>query len=346
MFMGVMTDPFITGRGEGVGSPNSGVSQYASESDRMSNASDGRRRSAGERDAYAALYRKAAPQAFEQRWSVWGAGYGGSQSTNGNGAIGSNNTSSSIYGGAAGADYRVSPDTLIGFALAGGGTTFRVDGAGKGQSDLFQAGAFLRHNQGLAYLTAALAYGWQSITTDRTVTVAGVDRLHAAFNANAFSGRLEGGFHLAPSYDRMKLTAYAAGQTTLFDLPAYTEQAIAGANIFALSYADKTVTATRSELGLRADTSFALADAVLTLRGRAAWAHNFNTDRSIGATFQTLPGASFVVDGAAQAANSALVSASAEVKWQGGWSLAGTFEGEFSNVTNSYAGKGMVRYAW
>jgi hypothetical protein len=53
-----------------------------------------------------------------------------------------------------------------------------------------------------------------------------------------------------------------------------------------------------------------------------------------------------VVDGAAQAANSALVSASAEVKWQGGWSLAGTFEGEFSNVTNSYAGKGMVRYAW
>jgi hypothetical protein len=25
---------------------------------------------------------------------------------------------------------------------------------------------------------------------------------------------------------------------------------------------------------------------------------------------------------------------------------AGTFEGQFSNVTNSYAGKGVVRYAW
>lgn len=29
-----------------------------------------------------------------------------------------------------------------------------------------------------------------------------------------------------------------------------------------------------------------------------------------------------------------------------GFSVAGTFEGEFSNVTHSYAGKGIVRYAW
>ena len=28
------------------------------------------------------------------------------------------------------------------------------------------------------------------------------------------------------------------------------------------------------------------------------------------------------------------------------WSAAATFEGEFSSVTRSYAGKGVVRYAW
>jgi hypothetical protein len=28
------------------------------------------------------------------------------------------------------------------------------------------------------------------------------------------------------------------------------------------------------------------------------------------------------------------------------WSTAATFEGEFSSVTASYAGKGAVRYAW
>ena len=83
--------------------------------------------------------------------------------------------------------------------------------------------------------------------------------------------------------------------------------------------------------------------AILTLRGRFAWAHDFDPDRSIGATFQTLPGASFVVNGAAQAHDSALTTASVEMKWLNGWSAAATFEGEFSNVTRSYAGKGVVQ---
>ena len=86
--------------------------------------------------------------------------------------------------------------------------------------------------------------------------------------------------------------------------------------------------------------------AILTLRGRAAWAHDFNTDRNIAATFQTLPGASFVVNGAAQAHDSALTTASAELKWVNGFSLAAAFEGEFSGVTRSYAGKGVARYNW
>jgi uncharacterized protein with beta-barrel porin domain len=142
------------------------------------------------------------------------------------------------------------------------------------------------------------------------------------------------------------LTPYAAGQFTVFDLPAYAESAVVGANTFALAYASKSVTASRSELGLRTDKSYALTDSILTLRGRFAWAHDFNPDRSIAATFQTLPGASFVVNGAAQANDSALTTASAELKWLNGFSVAATFEGEFSDVTRSYAGKGIARYQW
>ena len=200
---------------------------------------------------------------------------------------------------------------------------------------------------GAAYVTGALAYGWQDVITDRTVTVAGIDRLRAQFNANAFSGRAEGGYRLvSPWIGGIGITPYAAGQFTTFDLPAYAEQVLSGANTFALAYGSKSVTATRSELGLRADKSFAMTNAILTLRGRAAWAHDFNPDRTIGATFQTLPGASFVVNGARQAGDAALTTASAEIKWMNGWSAAGTFEGEFSGVTRSYAGKGVVRYAW
>jgi hypothetical protein len=50
-------------------------------------------------------------------------------------------------------------------------------------------------------------------------------------------------------------------------------------------------------------------------------------------------------DGAAQASDSVLTTASIERKWINNWSIAATFEDELSNVTSSYAGKGVVRYA-
>jgi uncharacterized protein with beta-barrel porin domain len=339
-----MTDPFIAGRGNPVSSGGS-ASGYADEASAYT--SDGKPRSKSERDAYAAIYNKAPPAAdpFAQRWSVWTAGYGGSQTTDGNAALGSNTVTSSVYGTAVGADYRFSPFTMAGFALAGGGTNFSLANAlGSGRSDLFQAGAYIRHNAGPAYITAALAYGWQDITTNRTVTVAGVDQLQARFNANAFSGRLEGGYRYTTPW--MGITPYAAAQFTTFDLPAYAESVLSGANTFALAYNAKSVTDSRSELGLRSDKSFPMQDGIFTLRGRLAWAHDFDPDRNIAATFQTLPGASFVVNGAAQAHDSALTTASAEMKWMNGWSVAATFEGEFSSVTSSYAGKGVVRYTW
>jgi hypothetical protein len=46
-----------------------------------------------------------------------------------------------------------------------------------------------------------------------------------------------------------------------------------------------------------------------------------------------VPGASFVVNGAAQARDSALVTTAAEMKWLNGFSLAATFDGAFSDVT-------------
>jgi autotransporter-associated beta strand protein len=335
-FMNVMTDPFMAGRGDGFEAPRGAPTGYA--------ASE---KTGAARDANA-MFVKGPVVPFEARWSTWVAGFGGSQTTDGNTTTGSNSATSRVYGTAVGADYCFSPFTIAGFSLAGGGTGFSVANSGTGHSDLFQAGAFVRHTVGQAYISGALAYGWQDITTDRTVTAAGIDRLHAEFNANTFSGRVEGGYRfVAPFVDGgVGITPYAAAQFTTFNLPAYAESVVSGASTFALAYGARDVTDSRSELGIRTDKSFAMQDTVLTLRGRFAWAHDYNPDRSVGATFQALPGASFVVNGAAQASDSALTTASAEWKWTNGWSTAATFEGEFSNVTRSYAGKGVVRYAW
>jgi uncharacterized protein with beta-barrel porin domain len=347
LFLGLLTDPFMAGRGIAAAS-SAGATPYADDDSAAAYAATSKAGNSG-RDAYAALFRKA-PLAttYDPRWSVWAAGFGGSQSSDGNPALGSNAATSRVFGMAAGADYRFSPNTLAGFAMAGGGSNFSLaNGLGTGRSDLFQAGAFVRHAVGAAYVSGALAYGWQDVTTDRTVTIAGVDRLHAEFNANAFSGRAEAGYrYVVPWIGGVGITPYVAGQFTTFDLPAYAESVLSGANTFALAYAAKSVTDSRSELGLRTDKSYAVNAGILTLRGCFAWAHDYNPDRTIGATFQTLPGASFVVNGAAQAHDAALTTASAEMKWTNGWSAVATFEGEFSDVTRSYAGKGVVRYAW
>jgi uncharacterized protein with beta-barrel porin domain len=241
-FMGLLTDPFM-GRGGGINGATSAPG-YADEEGASAYAAQ--KQLGAERTAYAMFTKAPLAQTYDPHWSVWASGYGGSPTTDGNAALGSNTTTSSVYGTAIGADYLLSPRTIMGFALAGGGTNFNVAGSGSGHSDLFQAGAFIRHTVGAAYVSAALAYGWQDITTDRTVSIAGTDQLRAQFNANAFSGRLEGGYRfVAPWTGGVGITPYAAAQFTTFDLPAYAEQAIVGSNAFALAYNAKDVTDTQ-----------------------------------------------------------------------------------------------------
>ncbi|WP_315722348.1 MULTISPECIES: autotransporter domain-containing protein [unclassified Bradyrhizobium] len=295
--------------------------------------------------AFASMTRH--PASFEQRWNVWGDGFGGSHSTDGSAGAGSTRSTSRIYGTAVGVDYLLTPATVAGFALAGGGTGFTVDALGTGRSDLFLAGAYLQHIHGPAYLYAALAYGWQDVTTDRTIAVAGIDRLKASFNVNAYSGRLETGYRLSiPAVRDFSLTPYAAGQAVSLDMPRYTEQSVAGASVFALSYAAKRVTDYRTEIGLRTGLSLGEADGVLSWRGRIAWAHNFNLERSIAAAFQSLPGASFTINGARPAPNAALTTLGLERQWRNGWSAAATLDGEFSSTTRSYSGRASIRHIW
>jgi autotransporter-associated beta strand protein len=316
-FVGLMSDPFIIGRG-----------------DCVPDAADDRQTAA----------KSDLPRC--QGWSSWTIAYGGERNSNGDAAVGSHDAMARAYGIAAGADYHIAPGALAGFALAGGGTKFEVAGGdlGTGSSNLLQVGAFMQETIADAYLRAAFAYGWQNVSTDRTVTILGSDQLHADFNANAFSGRLESGYRFTTSL--AGLTPFAAGQFTTYDLPAYGERVRTGNATFALNYDSKTVTEWRSELGLRADRSFAMAAGQLTLGGKLAWAHNFENERKLTATFQALPGASFEVNGAAMAEDAALTTVSLEMKWDNGLSAAAVFDGDFSGVSQAYAGWGLLRYQW
>ena len=111
-----------------------------------------------------------------------------------------------------------------------------------------------------------------------------------------------------------------------------------------MSYASQTVTDTRTELGVWADSRHMLStEAAAVLRGRAAWVHDFNPDSRINAVFQTLPGSNFTVDGAATPRDSALLSAVGELRLRNGFSFIAKADGEFANRATTYAGTGTVR---
>jgi outer membrane autotransporter protein len=265
---------------------------------------------------------------------------------------GSHDRSAQTYGYATGLDYRVTPYTVVGFALAGGSTNYGLsDGLGSGHSDMFQSAVYSLTRVDAAYVSAALAYAWHRVSTDRVLTVAGLDHLTADFSADNVGGRIEGGYRFAipgafylPGFG---LTPYAALQMQAFRTPSYSEIAASGSSIFALDYNAHTTTTIRTELGTWFDRSLLVDDgAILALRTRTAWAHDNWSDPSITATFQSLPGSSFTVIGAAPVHDSLLASAVAEISFKNGISLAGKFDNELAQHSQTYAGTARLRYTW
>jgi outer membrane autotransporter protein len=282
--------------------------------------------------------------AFDQRWNVWGSAFGGGNQTDGDPVIGSHDLTATAAGVAAGADYRVTPDTKLGFALAGGSTNWTLSqGAGGGHGDSFMAGIYGKTNYGPVYLTGSLAAADHWMSTDRMAF--GGDHLTADFDAQSYGGRIEGGYRFATMFGGM--SPYAAAQFQSFRTPAYAETDQTGGG-FGLAYASRNATDTRSELGGRFDRELIplSSDEVVTLTGRLAWAHDWVSDPTLAASFQALPGQSFLVNGATPAKDSALASAGAEVRFASGWSIAAKFDGEFADHSTTYAGTGVLRYRW
>jgi autotransporter-associated beta strand protein/T5SS/PEP-CTERM-associated repeat protein len=332
-YLGLMLDPFAYGAGGGGG----GALGFAPD-----------REASLPPDialAYAGLL-KAPPKTFAPHWTAWASGFGGTANSKGDPTIGSNNVTTGTYGTAAGLDYHYSPDTVLGFSLAGGGTNWNLaQGLGKGRSDAFLAGAYGVTHAGPAYLAGALAFANNWFTTNRTAALA--DQLSASFQGQSYAVRIEGGYRFAApmSNGAAGVTPYGAIQAQNFHTPGYSEVDLTGGG-FGLSYNALNATDTRSELGGRFDALTAWGAMPVQLRARVAWAHDWVGNPALSAAFQALPGASFVVNGAPVPHDSALTSVGAEMHLTSQWTLLGKFDGEFASRAQTYAGTGTLRYAW
>ncbi len=289
--------------------------------------------------------------AFEQRWSAWGSAFGGGLNANGDPVVGSSSVSARMYGLGGGMDYRLSPDSVVGFALAGGAGSWNLaQGLGNGRTDFFQGGVYGTRYFGPAYLAAAVSVTNHWMTTDRYAFAA--DHLQASFDGLSYGGRVEAGWrYMMPT---VAVTPYLAGEIQRFSTPSYSETDLVGGG-FGLQFNRAGTTEARGEAGARFDSIFAVnADTSLILHARGAWAYQKVTDPGMVAMFEAallpgaLPGAGvgFTVNGAVIPTSLGLASAGAELRFSNNWSLLGNFNGEFGTGGQSYTGNGTVRYTW
>lgn len=300
--------------------------------------------------AYGAIDRSLAVADFDpRRWGVWGGAYGGQGEASGNLDLGTHDRTARAYGFAAGVDYRVFPNTIIGFALGGGATGFALsEGLGGGRSDMFQAAIYSSTRFGAAYVSAALAYAWYGVTTDQYLSIVSSDHLTAGFDANNVGARIEGGYRfVVPGPIRTPdfgITPYGALQAQAFHTPTYNENTISDV---ARSFGESTTTAIRTELGAWVDQTYRLdPGTILVFRGRAAWAHDDISEPDINVGFLSLPGSEFTVSGAALPKDLLLATTGAEIRWSNGISVATQLEGEFAAHATQYSGRAWVRYSW
>jgi uncharacterized protein with beta-barrel porin domain len=84
----------------------------------------------------------------------------------------------------------------------------------------------------------------------------------------------------------------------------------------------------------------------LIFRPRLAWAHDWVSNPTLGAVFESLPGASFTVNGAAPPKDSLLSSSGVELRLSAAWSVLAKFDSELAPGSQTYAGSGTLRYTW
>ena len=297
------------------------------------------------------VFKELAPPApYQPRWRAWLTGFDGSAKLAGEAGIGSADLSHNTGGLAGGFDYRFAPDLLAGFAIGGSSSNFSVrDRITSGHLEGAHFGGYGVKTWNSFYAAGTLSFS--TFRNDTTRSIAGIGPTETAtgrFGSNLLSGRVEVGSKRV--FGRFAVTPFAAVQFAELWQNGFTEAnpvPAGAAGPLGLTYGSISVSSLPTFVGAQFDTRFAFSNGMaLSPYARLSWVHEFRPNRAINAAFIALPGAAFAVDGPRAASDAARIDAGAKLAIRPNAWLFASFDGEFSNRSQSYAGKGGVRVAW
>ena len=288
-------------------------------------------------------------------WRNWAAGFGSGGTLAGQSSgPGSARTNLSNGGGAAGIDYRLNSDILLGIAAGGAEASFAVPGRfTHGSSSGGNLGVYGMAMLGSGvYVQGVLGYGYYDNDIHRDLVgenIGPTENARGNFGSNLFGGRFEAGWK--NTFGQVNLTPFASIQFDAMSQNAYSESTVVNGTtmpgIMGLHYSSHGVTSVPLSLGLQVDGSFPLGDRVtITPSARISWVHEFESTRAINAAFLSAPGFAFGVRGAAAAEEAARVDAGLSVQFAPRFVLYGNFVGMFSGAWSAVGGRGGLKYSF
>jgi uncharacterized protein with beta-barrel porin domain len=295
-------------------------------------------------DAFAAME----PRDNTGRWSAWTSGFGSARSVDGE--FGTANQTSTTVGGAFGVDRQLTPDFLLGFAVGGSGSNFSVSSlTTSGRINAGHAGVYAIQRMGTSYIAATMNYARGETSTDRTITGVGpTENAKGKFASDQLSGRIELGRKYG--FRGYSVTPFVAIEPAALWQHAYTENSttLGGApGMLGLSYQSNTVTSLPLFLGAQIDATYSLAGGqTLSPFARLSWVHEFKPERRIQASFVSIPGGAFTVDGARATADAFRMETGGTLSFNNRAALFLNVTSEFSSRSHSIAALGGARMNW
>jgi len=307
------------------------------------------KKSKSDHQAFRSLLTKEPPM-LQPRWRAWLTGFDGTTKLDGEAGIGSAALSLNTGGLAGGLDYQFAPDLLAGFAMGGSSSNFAVrDRITSGHLEGAHFGGYAVKTWGSLYAAGAASFStFRNSETRSIVGIGPSETATGSFGSNLLSGRFEAGWKQAFSW--FAITPFAAVQPAQLWQNGFTETnpvPVSAADPLGLSFGSRSITSLPTFLGAQFDTHFAVRNGmVLSPYARLSWVHEFKPDRAINASFIALPVAAFTVDGPRAARDAARIEAGGKLTISPNAWLFATFDGEFSDRSQSYAGKGGARFVW
>ena len=297
------------------------------------------------------------PRPCQRTWRAWFTGYGGNSRVSGEFPLGSAKFTDNGSGVAAGLDYQLTPDALLGIAGGAGSSGFNVaDRATNGTLQTGHVALYGAARSGSFYVDGALAYDFSDVNENRFAMIPGTnativpvpgfaEHLIGNFGADSITGRFETGWRTF--YAPVNITPFAALEFSSLRLHGFSETADYMPSVIGLSFAGKTVTSLPSFLGVKFESDFALpGEMLLSASLRVSWMHEFEAYRTVTPSFLAAPGFDFTVYGAIAPRNSARVNAGLKLDLTKNFALFGNFLGDFSGKGKSLAGLGGVKISW